>query len=324
MEDSWNCRGYQSGDEYQIITFNNEFNDRKMTSEHWKWKFAENPFGKAIIKLMFDGKELIAHRSAIPMVISIKGIAVSAALIANTITHPDYRRKGISSYLAEAVYEEARRRGIKFIYNFPNPNSYPLYLKIAGWESLGQRSAWQKQLRTQPAFTMPHSTTIVQVERFDHRANLLWDRVRQDYIVVLPRWENFLNWRFTEHQTNEYFKFIIKNAAEILGYLVLKIYTREDEIKGHIIDMLCINNRDIVKSLLVYSYNYFIEKGITRISCWMPENCFCAPVLKDEGFVSEVMETYFGLMILDRQDSLLQNVRHVGNWHLMMGDSDVF
>ncbi len=325
MKDSWICRDYQDGDEYQILALYKEFNDREMTLEHWKWKFVESPFGRGIIKLMFDGDKLIGHRGAIPMAVSVQGRVTLSAIIVNTLTHPDYRRLGISTYLADAIYEEARKQGVKFIYNFPNPDSYPLYSKLGGWEMLDQRSAWQKQLQIRTAPTMSHSSAIKQIKGFDHRVNLLWDRVKDDYVVVVPRTEKFLNWRFTEHPTIEYSKFISENSGdEILGYMVLKIYARGNELKGHIIDMLCVNERDIAKSLLNYSCDFFIEKKITALSCWMPPSCFYTSILREEGFTSDIMETHFGLRILDKQDNILQKVRHIRNWHLTMGDSDVF
>jgi len=149
--------------------------------------------------------------------------------------------------------------------------------------------------------------------------------VKQDYAVIVPRTEQFLNWRFTEHPTEEYSKFVVVDKGiEILGYLVLKLYTRGDGVKGHIVDMLCLNDRDIVESLLGYSYNFFIEKEIRNVSCWMPENSFYIPVLKEEGFVGHITETHFGLRILDKQNNLLPKVRDINNWHLTMGDSDVF
>lgn len=325
MKDSRSCRDYQSEDEYRILSFYKQFNDIEMTLEHWKWKFSENPFGKGIIKLMFDGEKLIGHRGAMSMVVSVQGKNVPAAIIVNTLTHPSYRKMGISTYLAEAIYEKARQRGIKFVYNFPNPNSYPLYLKIDGWEMLDQRSAWQKQLTSNSTLMMLPSSSIKEIERFDHRVNQLWDKVKQGYVVIVPRTEQFLNWRFTKHPTVKYSKLIAEDKNnEILGYMVLKIYTGGDEVKGHIIDMLCINERDIVKSLLNYSYNFFIGKGIKNLSCWMPQGCFYTSVLKEEGFTSDIMETHFGLRVLDKENRQLQSVRNIGNWHLTMADSDVF
>jgi len=321
MKDSWICRDYQSGDENQILALNNEFNDRKMTLEHWKWKFAENPFGKAIIKLMFDSGKLIGHRGAMPIVVSIQGRDFPSAQTVNNLIHPDYRRMGISTHLAKAICEEAKERGIKFMYNFINPDSHLVHSKIDVWQMLDQRSAWQKKLPSKSTSTMLRSRAIKKIERLDR----LWNRVKQDYMVVVPRTAKFLNWRFTQHPTEEYSKFIIEdNSEEISGYLVLKTYRGRDEVKGHIIDMLCLNEADIVKNLLDYSYNFFVEKGIRNLSCWMPESFFYTSVLKEEGFAREIMETHCGLWILDKQDRLLEKAKYIRNWHITMGDSDVF
>ena len=107
MKSSWRCRDYQGGDEYQLLALYKEVNNREMTLEHWKWKFAESPFGRGIIELMFDGQKLIGHRGAIPMIVYIQSIATPAAIIVNTLTHPDYQRLGVSTYLAKAIYDEA-------------------------------------------------------------------------------------------------------------------------------------------------------------------------------------------------------------------------
>ena len=157
--------------------------------------------------------------------------------------------------------------------------------------------------------------------------NSLWGKVKAGYCVIVPRTKDFLNWRFAEHPTVRYAKFTIQDANDqILGYLILKIYTKEDEIKGHIVDMLCINNRDVVKSLLECSYDYFIKKGIKNLSCWMPDDCFYTQIVKEDGFVTEEFETYFGVRSFDfyKEDKLLRNVEQANNWHLTMGDSDIF
>jgi len=40
-------------------------------------------------------------------------------------------------------------------------------------------------------------------------------------------------------------------------------------------------------------------------------------------YIKDVM-TYFGVRVFNEEDSLLRNVEHIDNWHLTMGDSDVF
>lgn len=323
MEKSWVCRDYRAGDENQILALNNEFNKTKMSLDHWKWKFASSPFGKAIIKLLFDGEKLIGHRGSMPMVVSIQGRDLPTVQTVNNLVHPDYRRRGISTYLAGAVCEEAKERGIKFMYNFINPDSYLVHSQLPTWEILDQRSVWWRKLSAQSPVSL--NDAIKETEAFDYRVDRLWGRVKKDYIVVAPRTAKFLNWRFAQHPTSVYSKFIIEGKGEeLLGYLVLKIYRTGDEVRGHIIDMLCLGDADIVKSLLEYSYAFFSEKGVRNLSCWMPESSFYASALRAEGFAREMIETRCGLWVLDKQDRLVGVATDIRNWHITMGDSDVY
>ena len=325
VKNSWLCRDYEKGDEYQILSLYRQVSGREMSLAFWRWRYLENPFGQGMIKLLFDGDKLIGHRGAIPMVVSVQEMPLPAALILNTLTHPDFRRFGVSTYLAAALYDEAAQRGIKFVYNFPNPNSYPLYLRIKDWRVLDQRSVYQKRLESQSTSRIRKNSNIYQVEEFDEGVNALWDRVEQDYHVIVPRTKEFLNWRFVKNPAIVYYKYaFISSQREVLGYIVLKTYLDEYGTKGHIIDMLSIEDTGIVKELLECADDHFRRSKIQHISCWMPEHSFYADIFKREGYTRESMETHFGLRILDKQDSLLRQVEHIRHWYLTMGDSDVF
>lgn len=324
MKNSWICRDHQDGDEYQLLTLYKEVNNKEMTLDHWKWKFTESPSGKAVIKLMFDGDKLIGHYAAIPMNMQVKNKLVKAVLSVNTMTHPDYRGYGIFAYLGKETYRVCEQKGFKFVYGFPNNNIYQSRIKKLGWKGYGKMSILTKDLESEAA-SIYSAKKVYEVYEFDTRVNLLWEKVKNSYPVIVIRTKEFLNWRFTNHPTVKYPTFIFQDSSdEVLGYLVLKIYTRGDEKKGHIVDLLCINETDIVKSFLSYSYNYFVEKGIKNISCWASKGSFYAQVLKQEGFIEQEFETYFGVRVLDEKNKLLRNVEQLDNWHLMMGDSDVF
>jgi len=88
--------------------------------------------------------------------------------------------------------------------------------------------------------------------------------------------------------------------------------------------MLCIDKENIVRDLLRYSQSYFVERGIKNLSCWASEESFYAQVLEQEEFARKEFDVYFGVRTFDKEDELVRNVEHIGNWHLTMGDSDVF
>ena len=51
MNETWTCRDYQDGDEYQIAALFNEVFQRDMALAYWRWRYLENPFGKLIVRL---------------------------------------------------------------------------------------------------------------------------------------------------------------------------------------------------------------------------------------------------------------------------------
>jgi GNAT superfamily N-acetyltransferase len=59
----------------------------------------------------------------------------------DTATHPDWRGRGIFSQLTTRLVEQMRREGASFIYNTPNAQSMPGYLKM-GWTHVGRVPLW--------------------------------------------------------------------------------------------------------------------------------------------------------------------------------------
>jgi hypothetical protein len=71
-----------------------------------------------------------AFYGVIPCRFKIRGEILLAAQSADTMTHPDHRKKGLFIQLAKATYDLARQEGIQFIFGFPNQNSYAGFVKL--------------------------------------------------------------------------------------------------------------------------------------------------------------------------------------------------
>jgi GNAT superfamily N-acetyltransferase len=324
MKDSWLCRDYQSGDEHQILNLYKEVNNKNMALEYWRWWYTKNPFGNCIIKLMFTDGKLIGHYAVIPMDIVVDNRPLRAVFSLHTMTHPAFQRQGIFTFLAEEVYEKCQSESFSFVYGFPNENSYHGFTNKLGWTGFGKMSSLEKSL---DAETKAASTAwnIHEITRFDDRVNVLWNSVKSSYHIIVPRTKDYLNWRFADHPTVEYPRYIITSgSSELSGYIILKVYTKGDVVKGHIVDMLCINDEDVAKSLLHTAYSYFNKKDIHNLSCWMPESCFYTRILREEGFISKEFDVNFGVRTLEKADKSLKDIEQLNNWHLTMSDVDIF
>ena len=323
MKDALTCRDYQPGDERRIVGLFKQVFGRALNLAVWKWRFAENPFGEAIIKLAFDDEKLVGHYAVIPMSVQVENKLVKAVFSMTTMTHPDYSGRGIFTYLAGEVYRLCQERGHPFVYGFPNKNSYYGFTHKLGWSALGSMTALEKKLGSK---TKKDSTakTVKQIGRFDNTVNSLWDKVKQEHTVIIPRTTAFLNWRFVENPDVGYVKYTISDNSQVLGYVVLKVYPTGDIMNGHIVDILSVPEEQVLKSLLGYSFDFLLERGICNISCWVPAGSFYDSILKEEGFIRIESESYFGVKIFDERDIQYRGVKHFPAWYLTMGDSDVF
>lgn len=105
----------------------------KKTEEYWRWKHFDNPFGNSFILLAFDNNILIAVRAFIRWEWLKDGKIFRAVRAVDTVTHPNYRRKGLFRKLTYLLLEKMETDGIEFVYNTPNDNSRPGNLKM-GWK----------------------------------------------------------------------------------------------------------------------------------------------------------------------------------------------
>ena len=74
-----------------------------------------------------------AYYGVIACFFQLNGKKVIAAQSADTMTHPDHRKKGLFQNLALKTYALARDQGIKFVFGFPNQDSFPGFMKL-NWQ----------------------------------------------------------------------------------------------------------------------------------------------------------------------------------------------
>ena len=109
----------------------------RRTPELWEWKHVLNPFGKSIVLVAADGDRIAAVRAFMRWRLATRdGEELSCVRAVDTAVHPDYQRRGLFRGLNEAAVEVARDDGVVLVFNTPNPQSRPGYLK-QGWNDVG-------------------------------------------------------------------------------------------------------------------------------------------------------------------------------------------
>ena len=112
-----------------------------------RWRYLENPLGACPVVLGVDDGRLVGAYTLWPVEIAIGSEQVLGAQSMDTMTHPDYQGQGMFTRLAQACFDLAAERGFEVLYGFPNPASYPGFVRRLGWDHIGDIWHWVRPLR---------------------------------------------------------------------------------------------------------------------------------------------------------------------------------
>ena len=101
------------------------------------WKHDDNPFGPSPAWVAVDGDRVLGLRTFMRWEFVHDGVPRRAVRAVDTATHPDARGQGLFRTLTLAALEELEAEGVEWVFNTPNDQSRPGYLKM-GWSEVGR------------------------------------------------------------------------------------------------------------------------------------------------------------------------------------------
>lgn len=107
------------------------------TEEIWHFKHFNNPFGKSLILLAEEDDKIVGVRAFMRWQWQIGAKVFSAYRAVDTATHPKYQGRGIFKKLTLCALEIAQKNGDHFIFNTPNSQSLPGYIKM-DWKKVNK------------------------------------------------------------------------------------------------------------------------------------------------------------------------------------------
>ena len=125
-----------------ILAMGND--ERSRSFDHWR--FFAGPYGICPSILAMDGDRAAAFYTVWPLKLKLGNETVLGAQSMDTMTHPDYRGRGLFVKLAMACYEVCIARGFEALYGFPNSNSYPGFIRRLNWDHTGDITHWVRPI----------------------------------------------------------------------------------------------------------------------------------------------------------------------------------
>lgn len=103
----------------------------------FRWKHRENPAGPSLSWVAEDGGRIVGFRTFLRWRFRQAGAPIEVVRAVDTATHPDHQGRGIFSRLTLHALDALTTDGYAFVFNTPNDNSRPGYLKM-GWRPVGR------------------------------------------------------------------------------------------------------------------------------------------------------------------------------------------
>ena len=105
--------------------------------KYWQWKHIDNPFGQSPVLLAFEAGELVGVRAFMCWQWIRQENKIVSVRAVDTATHPQHQGKGIFKKLTLELVEQCKLEQVNFVFNTPNKQSKPGYLKM-GWQEAGR------------------------------------------------------------------------------------------------------------------------------------------------------------------------------------------
>lgn len=314
-------KAYKDGDQSAILGLFEQSFGKSLSEAFWKWRFLDNPTGKIMIQLMWDGAVLAGHYAASPVYILRGEERILTALSMTTMTHPAYAGKGIFTQLADRLYEnEFENNQVQAVWGFPNNNSHYAFIKNLGWQNLEQIPTFSV---SSTKITARTGTSIQRCETFTDLHYRAAQEVLSSYLIKIERSKEYLNWRFTQHPENEYHTFESVNG-DLAYFVVTKVFPSFD-IKGKyevdLVEFIVPDNSNMITDFLAEIKHFYSEFDVIKFNLWLPLDDKKHILLEKIGFTNTAPITYLGLKSFDTTNALLNFSK---NWDYSMGYSDIY
>jgi hypothetical protein len=117
-------------------------------ADFFRWKHQDNPFGPSLMWVAVKDDSIVGFRALLRWRFRVGSRMYPALRPVDTVTHPRFRRRGVFRHLTAHALGSLEDDSAAFLFNTPDPESLPQYLKL-GWR-VAQRPLLCARLRLPP------------------------------------------------------------------------------------------------------------------------------------------------------------------------------
>lgn len=309
-------RAWQPGDEAAVLDLFEVSFGRSMSLDFWTWRYRDHPGGGPLVMLAWDGDRLVAHYGASHAPLRVDGAVVPAALSMTTMTHPDYRGRGLLERAGGALYETLVAAGHVAVWGFPNAMINAARQTKLAWVPIADVATLTLNLAGR-AVAHSRSQEVVETEATDLRFAVLAERLAGPGTIRAARDGGILAWRVDRNPVNRYTRLVLPDGDAIMGYAICKPYGADalDLVE------LVADGPAAADALIAAAAERAAAEGRVRLNTWCLNRDPARLAFERSGFAATAPVTYLGGRALGPLGRDLTDPRL---WRLAMLDSDVY
>lgn len=291
-------------------------NDLPLSEEIWNFKHVVNPFGASLVLVAEEDEKIVGVRAFMRWEWKKEKFVYRALRAVDTATHPEYQGRGIFKKLTLKAVELSKEHEDNFIFNTPNDQSRPGYLKM-GWKVVGKVNVALKpsisSIFSKVGKSGVYDINIHSEESIIELCNKWNNRWEGAGKLFTPKSREFLEWRYEKNPLQKY-EVLATEDFYIASYIKKRKNIREFRVSE------CIYRNES----LVYSD---LNKALKRLARKLGAHVisFAPGILPLKGLM---LKGSYGPILTVRELNLAENeysgLLEIENWNNSIGDLELF
>lgn len=348
QESDWSIRAYQHGDERQLVDLFARVFGRSISEAHWLWKLKAHTAPVENVWLALDDNGPIFQYAGIPMRYRLPDGEKLAMVSVDTMTAPDYQRRGLLTQIGRYTYDRWREAGVSFVIGLPNER-WGSRTTALGWTKLFRLQWMVRVLRPEAVLARRLRLPIIsgltaanalwnaysnlrikkdrdirihEIVQDAPQIDALWQAIRHDQIVSPIRDSAWLNWRYLSAPMFDYHVLLAEQAGEPVGYVVYRLVQRARRLSAFIVELTV--RQDIPgvgASLTRHVLDVMRDSGVEVVRSLAVPGTATHKAFRQAAFFGRAS---FSVELVPLDPELpLDVLRDPQNWNICGGDFDV-
>jgi hypothetical protein len=280
---TYTARPYREGDEARVLELWRTAFGRELEPAVWRWKYADNPFGRRILLCCDASGAAVVVYSGAPYRAVWNGRRVEIVQLMDIMSHPEVRKTGLFVKAAEIFFELFAGGDSVLYYGIPGRYHFDIGAKYLAYSGLPSGVACLEAATAGLAAAAPGARgAAAELARPGRELDRLWSDLEAHFPLAAVRDAAFADWRFRRHPTRRYRLWAWRSGLprRLRAFAAIAV-----EAGGaRLVDLLAPPDEALVGAFLGQVAARLASEGVARLQTWLPGTHFLSRALERTGW----------------------------------------